>query len=268
MLRFLFSFCIVFTLFPLSAQEDKTRVNTQALGIMSYEEINALLPLIEGIGTTSRETLQGQSVKSYIMPVRKVQQQGEEWAYVLSSCLEFYVNLDKNYKVNLSPDYVILNLISRDKNPGFRTAFEWLAEDGTVSAAILPYGSPALTSAVYATYKYNITNYLHIFRDISRPNQRVFETRKALMRGNPVIVEIRADESIEQQTGSRTMQVKEGNVLFPFLVVGYDDLDESFELMGAWGRSWGNGGYVKLNYKDFGDFVENGYVIVPATGYN
>lgn len=253
--------------FSLSGQVDKTKALENSFGILSYEEIDALLPLIEGIGTTSREILQGQSVKSYIMPVRKVQQEGEEWAYVLSSCLEFYVNLDKNYKVNLSPDYVRLNLISQGANPGFKTAFEWLAADGTVSAAILPYGSAALTSGVYATYKYRITNYLHIFRDISRSNQRIFETRKALMRGNPVIVEVKAAAAIQQQAGGRFLELKEGNSFFPFLVVGYDDLEESFDLMSAWGRSWGNGGYLKVRYEEFGNFVENGFVIVPATDY-
>lgn len=251
-----------------SQTEDKTKPINPPLGVQSYDEINALMPLVEGIGSTSREMLEGQSVKSYMMPIRKVARSGDEWAYILTACLEFYVNLDKNYKVNLSPEYVILNLINSGKNSGFRQAFEWLAADGTVSAAILPYGASTLTNAVYATFKYNISNYLHLYRDITRPGQRVFETKKALMRGNPVIVELRTAPNVKDITGTRLLELQEGNELFPFLVVGYDELEKSFELMGTWGRSWGSGGYGKISYDDFGSLVENGFVILPSGNYN
>ena len=254
---------------PLFGQQQEAKDSTaKNSGMMSYDELDALLPWIDGVGKPSREVLEEQSVKSYLMPIRKVMNPGDEWAFIATAGLEFYVNLDNNYKVNLSPDYLMLNLMQGGYDTRLPTALSYLVSDGTVSAAILPYGAATLTSAVYATNKYKIANYLHIFRDITRPSQRSYETRKALMRGNPVIVELKTDPAVRDQEGRRWMELAEGNALLPFLVVGYNEAEKCFELMAAWGRSWGDGGYIKISYDDFEQFAANGYVFVPVSQSN
>ena len=261
---------LVVTPFTAFAQDDKAQPKAQEsyFGTSDLELIDRLMYTVPGIGRDPRDILERQSIKPYMMPVRKIAARGSELSYMMASCLEYYVNLNQNYKDNLSPDYLSLNLESSGKRVTVQEAFRFLAEQGTISASIMPFGSSSIPNAVYATAKYQINNYLHIVRDVMKGRQKVFEVRKALMRGNPVIVELQADGGIRslirQDTWEPPAQATE---LFPLVVVGYDETREAFEVMGCWGSSWGNSGYIWIRYDDFEKYAQNGYVMVPQPVY-
>ncbi len=233
-------------------------------GITDAQMIDRMTPVVPGIGGNTREMLLRQTVKAYMMPIRRAGARASEVSYAVASLLEYYVNLDRNYKVNLSPDYISLNMNSAGRNIDVPEAFKFLAQDGTVSAAILPFDAESLTSGVYATQKYKIGNYLHLFRELTNDRQRTFEARKALMRGHPVLIELRADPGIRKLSGERFYRPgRGGDQVYTFIVVGYDEEQEAFELRSCWGRNWGDGGYVWISYDDFGRHAVNGYVLVP-----
>lgn len=256
--------------FIASAQDDKVQLKAQesSFGTSDLELIDRLMYTVPGIGRDPRDILERQSIKPYMMPVRKIGPRGSELSYILASCLEYYVNLNENYKDNLSPDFLSLNLERNGKRVTPQEGFLFLAEQGTVSASIMPFGSATIPNAVYATPKYQINNYLHIVRDVMKGRQKVFEVRKALMRGNPVVIELQADASIRslirQDTWEPPSQPAEA---FPLIVVGYDETREAFEVMGCWGSTWGNSGYLWIRYDDFEKYVSNGYVMVPQPVY-
>ena len=237
-----------------------------AIGISDVDLIDKMMATMPGFGNT-RDRLQQQTVKQFMMPVRTVGLRGDDLSYSIASCLEFYVNLNKNYKVNLSPDYISLSIKSQGKSVNFKEAFQFLVHNGTVSAAILPYDASAITSAVYATQKFKVSNYLHIFRELTSGRQRVFEARKALMRGNPVLIEVNAGPGIKSQQGNKYIELKGGTQKYPLVIVGFDEIKEAFEVMSCWGNSWGNGGYGWITYDDFSKYAANGYVFVPEQSY-
>ncbi len=247
----------------LSAQDEKTTKGIK-FGVTEAQLIEQMLPTIEGVAGSALELLQQQSVKAYMMPVRKAGNNGTDWSYALASCLEYYVNLDKNYKVNLSPDYISLNIKQKGKSASLKEGFSFLSEQGTVNAAIVPFDAATLTEAVYSTQKYKIANYLHLFRDVTPDRQRVYEVRKALMRGNPVLVELKSSASIKDFANTRFWEPSgEADQSYALVVVGYDEVQQAFEVMSSWGRNWGIGGYIWMKYDDFGKYATNGYVILP-----
>jgi hypothetical protein len=129
----------------------------------------------------------------------------------------------------------------------------------------MPYGSTSIPRSVFATQKYKISNYLHIFRESYRDRQKVFETQKALMRGNPVIVEMKVPDDFDKIKNTRfwTQLGKSGEQVLPFVIVSYNLELEAFEVLSAWGREWGNNGYLWIDFDDFGEIAQNGYVMVP-----
>lgn len=46
-------------------------------------------------------------------------------------------------------------------------------------------------------------------------------------------------------------------------LVGYDDIDSTFELMNSWGLGWGNGGFVKVHYTDLIGFMRCAFILKP-----
>lgn len=258
--------------FCISAQVDNQLMQLKSeqsvFGTADLDQISRLMYTVPGIGRDPRDMLERQSIKPYMMPVRKIGPRGSELSYILASCLEYYVNLNQNYKDNLSPDFLSLNLEGAGKRLTPQEAFRFLADQGTVSASIMPFGSTTIPNAVYATKKYQIANYLHVVRDVMKGRQKVFEVRKAIIRGNPVVVELLADGSIRslirQDTWKPPSQPTE---LFPLMVVGYDETRQAFEVMGCWGSTWGDSGYLWIRYDDFEKYAQDGYVMVPQVTY-
>lgn len=232
-------------------------------GIYDADQLDQLMYYIPGIGSASREELLRQNIKSYMMPVRQVPRTDMEWAYALADCLEFYVNLNNNFKDNLSPDYITMSLANAGEKPELVDGLGLLMADGTVSAAIVPYNSGSIPNSVYSVARFGIENFGYLFRPDTKPRNRVFETRKALSRGNPVLVELATDASftnLETGSYSPTASATETHYL---TVVGYDGEAEEFELRSSLGRNWGRGGYTRLSYEDFGELARVGYVLIP-----
>lgn len=255
--------------FSLSAQNPRMKSAAgMALGISAPEQIESFMYVVPGVGSSARDLLEQQSLKPYIMPVRKTGFRGTDLAYAAASCLEYYVNLGRNYKINLSPDFITLNLAGSGKSGNAEEILAFLAEQGTVNAAIVPYDAGELTGAVFSTPKYDVVNYLHIFTSLTRDRQRIFEAKKALMKGNPVLVEIGTDGALQDQVGTRYLKsVRPGTTKSSLLVVGYDENAEAFELMSTWGSAWGHNGYIYMKYEDFGKLAVNGYVLIPEENY-
>lgn len=267
MMKHLLTTALLLCTFALQAQVE-TKTDNAVFGVTDLEMIDRLMPVIPGVAVDPRDKMKQQSVKPYMMPVRKIGPGGSDLSYALATCLEFYVNLEHNYKDNLSPDYIQLSLESANRVVNLQEACQFLAKVGTVSAAIMPYDARQIPNAVYATEKYGISNYLHIFRETTKARQRVFDTKKALMRGNPVLVELNASADLRQMLRTTTwFPPEEGTETYPLVVVGYDEVEQAFEVMSSWGSSWGRSGYLQIRYDDFGVYALNGYVLVPSQGY-
>ncbi|MFZ2897327.1 MAG: hypothetical protein WA004_01820 [Saprospiraceae bacterium] len=237
----------------------------EAFGVEQLELIDRLMVVMPGLGTSSADILNEQSVKPYLMPPRTKDAQGSANCYALAACLEFYANFKSNYKVNLSPDYIFLSLDNDDLVNGLLH----LIQQGTVSAAIVPYESTLIPSGVRNTTRFRIQNYLHLYRKETARQQKIFETRKALMRGNPVLVQMRVPASFPSLSKTKIWEAPgaKAEVLYPFIVTSYLEQNETFEIMSTWGPEWGHNGYLWVHYDDFARLAENGFVLVPMEAY-
>ena len=253
-------FVVVFMGFGLQsvyAQVEKS--GEKVIGISDQEKIEEMMLVLEEIGTSSKELMREQSLKSYMMPNRKSPEEQRNNAYMVATCMEFYVNFNSNFKVNLSPDFMAIQGGST-----YKDLLVNLVKMGTVNAAIFPYGSQYLNEAVNSTKRYQAENYLHIFRPDIGSRQKIFELRKALMRGNPVMLDIKVDESFLKlsNTSAWTYTGAGGSTIQPLIVTGYSEERKAFEVTGAYGNKWGRDGYAWISYDDMGNLAENAYVLV------
>ncbi len=248
----------------LAAQPNGPRLKG-ALGITDENLFEMMLYTAPGIGSNTRQDMEHQSVKAYLMPIRSLGQRGNDWSYALATCLEFYVNLNSNYKDNLSPDYISLSMQSMGQRPGIEDGLKFLALQGDVSAAIVPYDAASIPPSVYGARVYRIANFLHLFRETTRPKQKTFEVKRALMRGNPVLVDLLADADFRRQQGQHqwTPNPVAGTQRFAVVTTAFDETRQAFELRLPWGADWGVNGHIWISYEDFERAAQNGYVMVP-----
>lgn len=250
---------------PLFAQTPygAPKANEQLMGLEDINAIDQMMVYIPGIGSPSREALERQNIKAYMMPIRQCSDPNLEWAYALTSGVEYYVNLNNNYKDNLSPDYLALSLAGQGTRPNLIDGFKFLIQNGTVSASIVPFGSQTIPRAVFNVPRFTISNYAYLFRPTTRERNRIFELRKALSRGNPVIVELSTASDFSTLTAPY-YQINQPPTETHFLtIVGYDESEKVFELRSSFGRHWADAGYVKVSYDDLARYANNGYVIIP-----
>jgi C1A family cysteine protease len=239
----------------------------RSIGVTDAALFDQLMVTVGGVGSNSRLIQEQQNLKPYMMPVRKLGFRGTAWSYMLAGCLEYYVNIKRNFKDNLSPDYIALSLQSQGTRPSLEQGLQFLVQNGTVSAAIVHYDASQVSSTVYATTKFQINNYLHLFQAFASPREKIFEVRKALMRGNPVLIEFQADQSFSALT--QTFEWEATKISTPqnytLLIIGFDESKQAFEVMSCWGSEWGNNGYIWMPYNDLANATTNGYVMIPNT---
>lgn len=213
---------------------------------------------------SSRDQISQQNIKNLLMPPRKQMNAKSSAFYAIASALEFYVNLNSNFKINLSPEFIKFHLPSGKQN--LPDALNFLKEEGTISAALLPYDAQKLTAAMYQAERYKIDSYLQLFKSDFRERHKIFAIKKALLRGNPVIATLSVNQDFaklnyqnrywDPHSGQNSNNTK------TVLIVGYDEDDEVFEIMNFQGSEWGNRGCVLVDYEDLGNHVREGFVLV------
>ena len=243
-------------------QPPVTYSSRSAFGIRTTDRQEQYLKIIDGVGSSAKDILSEQSLKSYMMPPRKSNSGKNSAEYALTACFEYYINLNSNYKDNLSPDYLSLNVTSGN----IEDDLGFLANIGTVSASVFPFDSPGITPGVNSSLKYKIKNFVQLFQSTTKAQQKIYDLRKAIMRGHPVTVEMHITQDFQTLQQTKFWNYRNGNKNFianKFLVVvGYDDERKAVELLNSAGREWGNGGYIWMSYDDFGELSINGYVLM------
>ena len=242
--------------------ESDAREGTALLGVTDLQTLDQMMFYVPGIGSPASD-LARQNIKSYMMPIRKAPNARMEWAYALAGGLEYYLNLNNNFKDNLSPDFIALSLARSGNAPNIEDGLKLLVQQGTVSAAIVPYGSSTIPNAVYSVPKFKLTNFGYLFHPETRPRNKVFEVKKALTRGNPVIVRLSTDAAFTAlKTGSYSTN-NPGDEQHYLTIIGFDNQNQYFELRGVQGRDWGEAGYVRISFDNFGRLAQTGYVLIP-----
>jgi hypothetical protein len=263
-IKYFFPLLSLFISSTLTAQLDSAALIKKAQGVVGISDAQLIDYLMITMPNGKKEadsSLKKQSIKTYMMPPRKADETGNTKCYALTACAEYYINYDENYKVNLSPDYVALSM----PEDNLQEALSFLVKNGTVSADIMPYGSKFIPPSVRATQKYAVQNFLHIFRQETKTRQKIFALRKAILRGNPVLVEMRVPAGFEKFKNEELLLAEKSMnaETAPFVVVAYDENTKTVELLGTYGSNWGDNGYLEVSYDDFGEMAVEGFVLVP-----
>lgn len=114
--------------------------------------------------------------------------------------------------------------------------------------------------------QFKIKDYAAVFSYLEDAKVKIDKTRKSLIAKKPVIIGMNITPSfwnIEQ--GQQIWEIGDDEEIIgghAMVVVGYDEVLKSFELMNSWGANFGDGGFVWVSYDDFAKNTKYGFEII------
>lgn len=113
--------------------------------------------------------------------------------------------------------------------------------------------------------KDTVADYLTLFGSNEDPGQKVHKVKAALAQQHPVIIGLAVRQNFYQLQKASYWWPELGRTTpaggHALVVVGYDDPSQSFLLFNSWGKNWGDQGYIRVKYKDFGIFCKYAYIL-------
>lgn len=121
--------------------------------------------------------------------------------------------------------------------------------------------------------KHRINEYHKIFGPDDHPTTKINGVKKALIEGYPVTIAMNITQSFfELKSGQDRWYSTSGNSNplggHAMTIIGFDEVNNSFELMNSWGPDWANEGFVWINYDDFNEYVKYGFRVSDSNKTN
>ena len=150
--------------------------------------------------------------------------------------------------------------------------FKLMQKQGTCLAATFRNDVPALQKpdvvAINEATRFRLETYSEVFDPdtIISLDKNITRLKRLLADSSPVIVGMRVPYSFYNITKNKWRLTPDellDSVAHALCLIGYDDIDSTFELMNSWGFGWGNGGFTKVHYTDLINLLVCAYSIKP-----
>lgn len=159
----------------------------------------------------------------------------------------------------------------------FPSAFRFLKAQGTCKKTAFNVDNEdcsALPNNIIkrSAFDNRIKDYYQLFVKDSPTKEKINKTRVSLSEGFPVVVGMYLTpdfRDVSEKEPTWRPQETHDDELYPhaMVVVGYDDLTKTFEIMNSWGTDWGNKGFVNVTYRDFAKYCVLAYQVhLPDEG--
>lgn len=110
-----------------------------------------------------------------------------------------------------------------------------------------------------------IKNFYPIFKAKALDSIKIEETRLWISKEKPVIIAINLTKDFEAIALGQKNWTPDFNQktekYHAMVAVGYDDIERKFELINSYGPNWGNQGFIKIDYEDYGKLVKYAFVL-------
>ena len=187
---------------------------------------------------------------------------------------EGHSDYDGLYRI-FSPNYIWNQLNSHlNKGISMYQAILLVQNQGCCKMAYMPKSFPfdelPSASAIENAKDYPITQF-YVFSEININRMKLY-----LSKGNPIVIGVSVDNEFkdidnksqyEKQSDGRLVWKKYASSIsdkHAMLICGYDDDIHAFKVLNSWGTTFGNNGYIWIDYDFFKDIVNLSETSTPS----
>ena len=284
---------IVITILTLTNCISQTNFG-YGLKIPTEEQIKSI-PFIPDFSLPSKAVLPSKiDLSDKMPPVGNQGYQGSCAAFAIAYALKSYQEKKQNgwpfiengsvqYDRICSPSFVynsikkITNNFNCQEGIYFKEGFDLLTSMGTSFWSEFPYTEQDCSRQPdLITVQRALSNKISSHRLVNPKN--LPEIKYNLSVGNPVAIGVMLDDFF-QPDGFSSFTNQEHYTFIPksildpnkyhaMLCVGYNDQNNSFQVLNSWGDNWGNAGYVDIPYTWFPVVVLEAYVMIDAIQFS
>ena len=162
----------------------------------------------------------------------------------------------------LSPAFIYnqIKVAGCDGGSQIPSALELISDTGIVTLSEMPYNEnecdkqPTETQVNLAEEN-KITSFSYL------DGSTLFDQAKAFLNNNqPIVIAISIDRNhfgkIDANGDAVYREFETADGAHAMLVVGYNDTKNAFKVVNSWGTSWGNNGFVWIDYKAFQEVLD------------
>ncbi len=109
---------------------------------------------------------------------------------------------------------------------------------------------------------FKIKDHYTLWRNDANSIQKILSTINSLNSNKPVIISLSLKKSFQEVSNDGEYQPKDYEAnegRHALCVIGYDNISKKFEIINSWGTNWGNKGFFKISYDNFGKYCLAGY---------
>jgi hypothetical protein len=173
---------------------------------------------------------------------------GSCWTFGTAGALEGAAAAMTGQRLNLS-EQDILNNSGEGSCGGGWWAFDFAIKSGVALESDLPYVGRK-TSARPKTRTAKALTWGYVDPDGGMPT--VTAIKAALCQFGPLAIGIRADNALQNYSGSGVWNAPRGTINHAVTLVGWDDSKKAWRIKNSWGEDWGDQGYFWSTYTNTG----------------
>jgi hypothetical protein len=114
---------------------------------------------------------------------------------------------------------------------------------------------------------HKIKDFVSLFKTSDSKERKLGFIKNAIAQSKPVVVCMRLTRTFYAATGIWDPGADPNpygqHSRHAMVVVGYDDAQNTVEILNSWGMSWGNAGFIKVKYADLITYLDAAFQIIP-----
>ena len=184
-----------------------------------------------------------------VTPVKDQGQTGDCWAFASTAGFESAVLIKSKQTVSLSEQY--LNDCNSDGYNGTQGGdfpiLDLMVNPGQALESDYPFAAQDQSCNTSAPMWGHLSSWKYIGgQESAQPS--VDQIKSALLQYGPIVVDVAVDDSFQAYSGGVLNSCGGAQINHMVLIVGYNDDGGYWIVKNSWGASWGENGFIRIQY--------------------